>query len=156
MVTVDTFLEHHGVRGQKWGVRNRRKPVIFESGKEWRSRPASQRWKVGAVAGAGVVVSQILTRNAKLPIRLLANATTMLVGIEATTRILEKSRKTPMKKISSGQKTPRQLDKELGKEIQNAHKQFKQDKRELGVSEARKRRTKTTKDISKRFNLTNP
>lgn len=36
MTTVDDFLEHHGVKGMKWGIRNPRNRV-----KKGRSRPAS-------------------------------------------------------------------------------------------------------------------
>lgn len=27
MVTTEEFLEHHGIKGQKWGIRNKRSPV---------------------------------------------------------------------------------------------------------------------------------
>lgn len=99
MVNVDVFLEHHGIKGQKWGVRNRRKPVIFESGKEWRKRPLNERVKAASVGTGLYMASRVLTRNAKTPVRLLANSAAFLTGVEVTTRLLEKSRKTPMKKV---------------------------------------------------------
>lgn len=80
---IDGFLEHFGVRGMKWGIRNRRIPSIQNALKN-RNRnltPEQKRTrnKRMAIVGAGSVA--------------LIGATTV-VGYKATQMILRRNRMT--------------------------------------------------------------
>jgi len=90
MMDVDTFLEHHGVKGQRWGIRNEKKSNAPHS-------PISKKKKA-------IIIS---------------SAATIAVGISALSLVLSKNRKVSIKNVtikktmSEGEAVHKKIMKEI-------------------------------------------
>lgn len=65
---VDDFLEHHGVKGQKWGIRNKRNKALTNAEKAARVRKVHRGVKIAAGAafvGALLYGHHVETHNEK-------------------------------------------------------------------------------------------
>lgn len=69
MTEVDAFLEHHGIKGQKWGIRNR-KP----------KQPKSAYYKKQRNANLAILGLAAVTAGALLAHRILANKASLKIS----------------------------------------------------------------------------
>ena len=114
---VEEFLEHFGVKGQKWGVRQ----TVSQSGKTVSySRSPLQKTVIagGAIAGSYAaqrfVAKSLKGNTAALPIMALAGGAAMIAGARYTRTLIDKKNPIPAselggkhigdKQLSSGEK----------------------------------------------------
>lgn len=126
---VDAFLEHHGVKGQKWGIRNRSKifaPTTKEERKRIRNSASAKQGrktlvKIGASISVGVGTGTLAQHFAKkkfnAPVSKLIGDASALVGGGVAAKILDVNgtkRTASLKKKAEDRKAERQGDLLLG------------------------------------------
>jgi hypothetical protein len=100
--TVDEFLEHHGTKGMRWGVRKER-----SSGGNRPSSKTSHRPTVDTALAVGgtvalVFVSRMLFANGNVPVSSLVKAGGITAAALVTRRMLLRHRNTKISQIRGG------------------------------------------------------
>jgi len=63
MTEVDDFLEHHGVKGQKWGIRNKYGQPLITNRRKAVAKGVAVGVGIGAAATGAVYANHILKKN---------------------------------------------------------------------------------------------
>ena len=100
LVDVDVYLDHHGVKGQRWGYRHeQRKAATEERRAIWKARPKNQKLALFGGAVVGNIVGSLLTSNGSTPLHLIGSFGGTYAGIKAVEAILDKNGNTPVPKL---------------------------------------------------------
>lgn len=89
---IDDFFEHHGVKGQKWGVRRAARLNAKPSLGPGRSRVVRNNARIAGVAGfgTGVLAARLVMRNTgNTPLSLVIGTLAFAGGHRAAQNILE-------------------------------------------------------------------
>jgi hypothetical protein len=103
MTDVDDFLEHYGVMGMKWGIRNKSKskyfaPTTKEERKEIRRSPSAREGRkiIGKIsataaisAGSGYIVQKLVGKKYDSLIADLSGSAAAVVGGSIAAKILD-------------------------------------------------------------------
>ena len=99
-VTVDEFLEHHGVKGMRWGKRKVRNES--ERKKTFGERSGKQKAAIiGVGAAAGLVgVNLLMRRNFDIPFTALGAAAATVGGMTLAEKMIDRHGNRKLSEIS--------------------------------------------------------
>jgi hypothetical protein len=102
---IDEYLEHHGVRGQRWGVKN------TGSGGKPSPQQIRTRHGIAAVAGPiaviqGAMVGRLLAKHFNLPVAatMIGSAAVTAAGMVVATKILKNHGQKKANEIANARK----------------------------------------------------
>jgi hypothetical protein len=114
-VDVNDFLEHHGVKGMKWGQRKQQIGAYKQKAKKTAKRAA-----IGAGIGVGVAVAVVLASRNQSMRNLVKNAATKK-GEKLVEKTLTNSGKTSIVSITRKQRSQIRLQRLNYHSIKGAH-----------------------------------